>query len=95
MVRAAFTLQRRNKDIAEERVNRMSDNVGLPWRLRPPEIYSIICEDKVPDIRIFKAEILLEQNYYKRKIPASAYFISNSPQLTCNYINFMINMSWA
>ena len=46
MVRAAFTLQRRNKDIAEERVNRMSDNVGLPWRLRPPEIYSIIGEDE-------------------------------------------------
>ena len=58
MVRAAFTLQRRNKDIAEERVNRMSDNVGLPWCLRPPEIYSIICEDKVSDTRIFKDEIL-------------------------------------
>ena len=37
MVRAAFTLQRRNKDKAEERVNKMSDTVGLPWRRRPPE----------------------------------------------------------
>ena len=42
-----------------------------------------------------KMKFYLEQNYYKRKIPASAYFISNSPQLTCNYINFMVNMSWA
>lgn len=87
MVRAAFTLQRRNKDIAEERVNRMSDNVGLPWRLRPPEIYNIICEDKFLTQESSKLKFYLEQNYYKRKIPASAYFISNSPQLTCNYIN--------
>lgn len=37
MVRAAFTLQRRSNDMAEDSVYSMSEMVGLPWRRLPPE----------------------------------------------------------